>query len=179
MSLFKRRFGRDRKSNKDKRSEPAVEPARKAPTLDVAAGDMRHGEIKAKVQGEVSAILARTVLELIQSSHARIPSMDEPVRRQSINRLYADILYDFLASGEKPGFDPAELVLGWAREAMAGWGADQKRLDEGIASDKAALSESILAALEAAAHDQTLRKAAEQRVRAASRAPAADGPAAG
>lgn len=170
MSLFRKRFGRGKK----KKEEPAERAERTAPTLGAPADEARWGAIKAKVQGEICAILARTILELIQSSQARAPSMDDVVRRQAINRLYADVLYDFLSGGEAPTFDPSAQVSGWAREAMAKWGGDQTRLDEGMASDRAALSQSILAALEAASRDATLRKAALERLRAAGTAAGAD-----
>jgi hypothetical protein len=175
MSLFRRRKGRDRPEKT--RIEPPRPAERTAPTLGAAAGGPRWDAMRDKVQAEVCAVLARTVLELIQSSQAHIPAMEELVCRQAINRLYADVLYDFLAAGEDPAFDPAERVLGWAREAMDRWGVDQARQDAGMASSKAALSQSILAALEAAARDQTLRKAALERLKAAAKAP--DGPAAG
>jgi len=166
MSLFGRRLGRDRKK---KTIEPAARGERRPPTLGAVAPDPGRDAIKAKVQSEVCAVLARTILELIQSSQARAPSMDELLRRQAINRLYADVLYDFLAGGEAPGYDPAEPVLRWAREAMDEWGAGRERLDPGLAGDKAALSDAILSALEAASRDQTLRKAALQRLEAAVR----------
>ncbi len=167
MSLFTKRFGRDGKS---KKREPARPAERATPTLGAVAGEARWGAIKAKVQGEVCAILARTILELIQSSQARTASMDELVRRQSINRLYADVLYDFLSGGAPPSFDPTEKVVEWAREAMETWGREEKRLEEGMAQDKADLADSILAALRSAARDETLRKAAELRLKAAGKA---------
>ena len=107
--------------------------------------------------------MARTVLELIQSSQARRPAVDELIQRQTINRLYADVLYDFLSSGAPPSVDPADEVLGWAREAMANWGKDKRNMTEDMVRETAALAESILAMLETASRDETLRKAAEQR----------------
>jgi hypothetical protein len=175
MSLFWRRKARNR--TEKTRIEPGRPAERTPPTLGAAAGEPRWDAVRDKVQAEVCAVFARTVLELIQSSQARTPAMDELVRRQAINRLYADVLYDFLAAGEDPAFDPADRVLAWAREAMDRWGADQAHLDAAMANSKAALSQSILAALEAASRDQTLRKAALERVKAA--AEARDGPAAG
>lgn len=178
MSLFGRRLGRGRKKDKKQQKiEPAARGERHPPTLDVGARESGRDSsrqpdrdaIKAKVQSEVCAVLARTILELIQSSQARAPAMDELLRRQAINRLYADVLYDFLAGGEAPGYDPGELVLGWAREAMDEWGAGRERLAPGLAGDKAALSDAILAALEAASRDRTLREAARQRLEAAAR----------
>jgi hypothetical protein len=177
MSLFKRRSGRDQK--KKPKREPAKPAERSMPTLGATPGETRWGAIKDKVQHEVCAVLARTILELIRSSHARTASTDDLVRRQAINRLYADVLYDFLSSGEAPTFDPADKVLGWAREAMATWGAGEARLDERMAGDKAALSQSILAALETASRDETLRKAALERIKAARKAPTVEGPATG
>ena len=166
MSLFRRRLGWDKKKKKFKK--PAELTERKAPTLDAKAGEtpggkIQGGEIKEKVQGEVCAVMARTILELIQSSQARTPAVDELIQRQTINRLYADVLYDLLSSGEPPSVDPADEVLAWAREAMENWGKDQRNMTEDMERETAALAESILAVLETASRDETLRKAAQQR----------------
>ena len=131
MSLFTRRLGWDKKKKKKTNKKPAEQIERKAPTLDAKAGEtpegkIQRGEIKDKVQGEVCAVMARTILELIQSSQARTPAVDELIQRQTINRLYADVLYDLLSSGAPPSVDPADEVLAWAREAMESWGKDQK-----------------------------------------------------
>jgi hypothetical protein len=107
--------------------------------------------------------MARTILELIQSGQARRPAVDELIQRQTINRLYADVLYDFLSSGAPPSVDPAEEVLGWAREAMENWGKDKRNMTEDMVRETAALAESILAMLASASRDETLRKAAQQR----------------
>jgi hypothetical protein len=152
MSVFRRRLGWDKKKKKTKK--PAEQIERKAPTLDAKAGEtpggkIQRGEIKDKVQGEVCAVMARTILELIQ--------------RQTINRLYADVLYDFLSSGAPPSVDPADEVLGWAREAMENWGKDKRNMTEDMVRETAALAESILAMLASASRDETLRKAAQQR----------------
>ena len=177
MSLFRRRLGWDKKKKKNKK--PAEQIERKAPTLDAKAGEtpegkIQRGEIKEKVQREVCAIMARTVPEQIQSSQARTPSMDELIQRQTINRLYADVLYDFLSSGAPPSVDPADEVLGWAREAMETWGKDKKNMTEDMVRERAALAESILAVLETASRDGTLRKAAEQRFKATGKLTAED-----
>jgi hypothetical protein len=179
MSLFRRRLGWDKKKKKTK--QPAERIERKAPTLDAKAGatpggKIQRGEIKQKVQGEVCAVMARTILELIQSSQARTPSVDELIQRQTINRLYADVLYDFLSSGAPPSVDPADEVLGWAREAMANWGKDQRNMteDKDMVRETAAMAESILAMLETASRDETLRKAAQQRFKATGRLTAED-----
>ncbi len=166
MSLFRRRLGWDEK----KKKKPAERIERKAPTLDAKAGEtpggrIQGGEIKEKVQREVCAVMARTILELIQSHQAQMPSMDELIQRQTINRLYANVLYDFLASGAPPSVDPADEVLGWAREAMETWGKDKRNMTEDMVRETAALAESILAMLASASRDETLRKAAEQRFR--------------
>jgi hypothetical protein len=89
--------------------------------------------------------------------------VDELIQRQTINRLYADVLYDFLSSGAPPSVDPADEVLGWAREAMETWGKDKRNMTEDMVREAAALAESILAVLETASRDETLRKAAQQR----------------
>ena len=166
MSLFRRRLGWDKKKKKTK--QPAERIERKAPTLDAKAGatrggNIQGGEIKQKVQGEVCAVMARTILELIQSSQARTPAVDELIQRQTINRLYADVLYDLLSSGAPPSVDPADEVLAWAREAMENWGKDQRNMTEDMVRETAAMAESILAVLESASRDETLRKAAQQR----------------
>ncbi len=166
MSLLRRRLGWDKKKKKNK--QPAEQIERKAPTLDAKAGKTRGGiiqggEIKEKIQGEVCAVMARTVLELIQSSQARRPAVDELIQRQTINRLYADVLYDLLSRGAPPSVDPADEVLGWAREAMANWGKDKRNMTEDMVRETAALAESILAMLASASRDETLRKAAQQR----------------
>jgi hypothetical protein len=120
--------------------------------------------------------MARTILELIQSGQARRPAVDELIQRQTINRLYADVLYDFLSSGAPPSVDPADEVLGWAREAMANWGKDQRNMteDKDMVRETAAMAESILAMLETASRDETLRKAAQQRFKATGRLTAED-----
>jgi hypothetical protein len=118
--------------------------------------------------------MARTILELIQSSQARTPSVDELIQRQTINRLYADVLYDLLSSGAPPSVDPADEVLGWAREAMESWGKDQRNMTEDMVRETAALAESILAVLKSASRDETLRKAAQQRFKATGRLSAQD-----
>ena len=166
MSVFRRRLGWDKKKKKTKK--PAEQTERKAPTLDAKAGEtpggkIQGGEIKEKVQGEVCAVMARTILELIQSGQARRPAVDELIQRQTINRLYADVLYDLLSSGAPPSVDPADEVLAWAREAMENWGKDQRNMTEDMVRETAALAESILAVLETASRDETLRKAAQQR----------------
>jgi len=164
MSLFRRRKGRS--DRKDEAPRPAKPREAKEPTLAAAkAGDAETSGIKTKVQAEVCAIMARSILELIQSSQARAPSMDELVRRQAINRLYADVLYDQLAGGAAADVDPAEQVLAWAREAMEDWGRTQRGVGAEMARERETLARSILAALESAARDQTLRKAAEQRLK--------------
>ena len=191
MSLFTRRLGWNKKKKKIKK--PAEQIERKAPTLDAKAGEtpegkIQRGEIKEKVQREVRAIMARTVPEqiqsslaqapsmdeLIQSSLAQAPSMDELIQRQTINRLYADVLYDFLASGAPPSVDPADRVLAWAREAMETPGNDKSDVTEDMVRERAALTESILAVLETASRDETLRKAAEQRFKATGQLTAED-----
>lgn len=164
MSVFRRRLGWDKKKKKTKK--PAEQIERKAPTLDAKAGEtpggiIQGGEIKEKIQGEVCAVMARTILELIQSSQARRPAVDELIQRQTINRLYADVLYDFLSSGAPPSVDPADEVLGWAREAMENWGKDQRNVNQDMVREMAALTESILAVLATASRDATLRKTAE------------------
>jgi len=177
MSLFTRRLGWNKKKKKIKK--PAEQIERKAPTLDAKAGEtpegrIQRGEIKEKVQREVRAIMARTVPEQIQSSLAQAPSMDELIQRQTINRLYADVLYDFLASGAPPSVDPADRVLAWARDAMETPGNDKSDVTEGMVRERAALTESILAVLETASRDETLRKAAEQRFKATGQLTAED-----
>ena len=177
MSLFTRRLGWDKKKKKNKK--PAEQIERKAPTLDAKAGEtpegkIQRGEIKEKGQREVLAIMARTVPEQIQSSQAQMPSMDELIQRQTINRLYADVLYDVLSSGTPPSVDPADEVLGWAREAMETCGQDKRNMTEDMVRERAALTESILAVLETASRDETLRKAAEQRFKATGQLTAED-----
>ena len=176
MSLFRRRKGRDQKDNRAARPvespvEPSIEPpveppvGPKEPTLAAAKADGAESSgIKTKVQAEVCAIMARTILELIQSSQARAPSMDELVRRQAINRLYAEVLYDLMAGGAAAEVDPAQDVLAWAREAMDDWGRTQRGVDAGMARAREDLAQSILAALEAAGRFETLRKAARHRL---------------
>lgn len=167
MSLFKRRKGRSDKTGEDARpAGPRGPEAPREPTLVAAgAGGAKTGAVKKKVQAEVCAIMARTILEVIQSSQARAPSMDELVRRQAINRLYADVLYDLMASGAAAEVDPAQEVLAWAREAMEDWSRTQRGVDAEMARERESLAQSILAALEAAAGDATLRKAAERRLK--------------
>lgn len=172
MSLFRRRLGRDKK--KKNKKKPAKQTERKAPTLGAMAGETQWGEIKAKVQGEVCAVMARTILELIQSSQARTPAVDELIQRQTINRLYADVLYEFLSRGAPPSVDPADQVIGWAREAMENWGKDKRYVNEDMARETAALADSILAVLESASRDETLRKAAEQRFKGTGKLTAED-----
>ncbi len=172
MSLLRKRLGWGKK--KKSKKPPAERTERKTPTLGVEAGETQVDEIEEKVQREVCAVMARTILELIQSSQARAPSMDELIQRQTINRLYADALYDFMASGAPPSVDPAHQVMGWARKAMENWGKDKKDVTEDMARHRAALSESILAALDAASRDPTLRKAAEQRFKATGQLTAED-----
>ena len=47
-------------------------------------------------------------------------------------------------------------MLGWAREAMENWGKDQKsKVNEDMAREMAALTESILTVLESASRDAT------------------------
>jgi hypothetical protein len=57
---------------------------------------------------------------------------------------------------------------------MENWGKDKKDVTEDMARHRAALSESILAALDAASRDPTLRKAAEQRFKGAGQLTADD-----
>jgi len=172
MSLFRRRLGWDKK--KKSKKQPAQQIERNAPTLDAKTGETQGGEIKEKVQREVRAMMARTVPEQIQSSQAQAPSMDELIQRQTLNRLYADVLYDFMASGAPPSVDPADRVLAWAREAMETWGKDKTDVTEDMARHRSALTESILAALETASRDETLRKAAEGRLKATGQLTAED-----
>ena len=171
MSLFRRRKGRDKtkKTQAARPGEASVEAPveAKEPTLTAVAGGAEESEIKKKVQAEVCAIMARSILELIQSSQARAPSMDELVRRQAINRLYADVLYDLLASGAAADVDPAERVLAWAREALQDLGRAQKGVDAEMARERESLAQSTLEALQSAARDETLRTAAERRLEGA------------
>lgn len=142
---------------KKSKGTPAEKAERRAPTLGAGAGAAQGGEIKVKVQREVCAILARSA------------SMDELILHQTVNRLYADVLYDVMAGGAPGSADPAPQVLDWAREAMETWGEDKTGLGEEVLREMAALRESILAALDAASRDPTLRKAAEERLKASGR----------
>jgi hypothetical protein len=142
---------------KKSKKTPAEKAERRAPTLGAGAGAAQGGEIKVKVQREVCAILARSA------------SMDELILHQTVNRLYADVLYDVMAGGAPGSADPAPQVLDWAREAMETWGEDKTGLGEEVLREMAALRESILAALDAASRDPTLRKAAEERLKASGR----------
>jgi len=194
MSLFKRRTGQDnKKKDNKKKSDKAAKPTEptepKEPMLVAVASAtedsainesainesaINESAIKDKVQGEVRAISARTILEVIQSSQAGAPSMDELVRQQAINRLYADVLYDLLSNGAAPDVDPSARVLAWAREATDGWGRGQKNVDADLTREREALARSILAALDSATRDGTLRKAAERRYRASGQLTADD-----
>jgi len=151
-------WGKKKKTKKT----PAEKADRRAPTLGGGAGAAQGGEIKVKVQHEVCAILARSA------------AMDELIQHQTINRLYADVLYDFMAGGAPRSADPAPQVLDWAREAMETWGEEKTGLGEDVVREMAALRESILAALDAASRDPTLRKAAEERLKASGHLTAED-----
>jgi len=70
-----------------------------APKLVTAVGEPELNRIKAKVQAEVCALISRTILQQFQSSAARAPAKYELLRRQAVNRLYADVLYGLLSGG--------------------------------------------------------------------------------
>ena len=152
MSFLRERLGWGKK--KKTKKAPAEKAARRAPTLGAGTGEAQGDKIKEKVQREVCAVLARSA------------AMDELIQHQTLNRLYADVLFDYMAGGAPRSVDPAHQVLGWAREAMEDWGKDKTGLGEDMKREMAALAESILAALDAASRDPTLRKAAEQRLEA-------------
>ena len=127
MSLFRRRRRSAKTDQTEENAKTAetdpvqpVEP--RTPRLGASMDEPEWGEIKDKVQAEVCAILARTILELIQSSQARTDSMDELVRQQAVNRLYADVLYDVRSMTGSQSVDPADKVLAWSREAIENWG---------------------------------------------------------
>lgn len=173
MSLFRRqkRSGskpasppRQREPQAPKLAPPAGVPEPQAPKLVTPVSAPEVNRIKAKVQAEVCAIMSRTILQQIQSSEARVPARDELLMRQAVNRLYADVLYDLLSDGAAPEIDPAERVQRWARGALEDWGRSQTALGSDMVREREALVHSILAALAAAARDETLRTAAVQRV---------------
>jgi len=122
--------------------------------------------LKAKVQAEVCAILSRTILEQIRSSETHPLASSELLVHQAVNRLYADVLYDLLSDGARPEIDPAERVQRWARGALEDWGRSQTALSPDMVREREALVRSVLEALAAAAHDDTLRTAAVRRVAA-------------
>ncbi len=157
-----------KKKNKDVKTA-AGQAERQTPSLGAKTAGIAGAptdEVKAKVQREVCGVLGRTILELIQSSQARTPAMDELIQHQTINRLYEDVLFDFMAGGAPRSVDPAHQVLDWAREAMENWGKEKQDLSEDMVREMAVLSKSILAAIDAASRDPTLRKAAEERLKA-------------
>lgn len=161
MSLFKRR-----KRSGPKPASPPRQSEPQAPKLVTPVSAPEVNRIKAKVQAEVCAIMSRTILQQIQSGEARAPARDELLRRQAVNRLYADVLYDLLSGGAAPEIDPAERVQRWARGALEDWGRSQTALSPDMVREREALVQSILAALAAAARDETLRTAAMRRVEA-------------
>ena len=173
MSLFRRqkRSGskpanppRQREPRAPKLAPPAGVPEPQAPKLVTPVGAPEVNRIKAKVQAEVCAIMSRIILQQIQSSEARPSARYELLMRQAVNRLYADVLYDLLSDGAAPEIDPAERVQRWARGALEDWGRSQTALSSDMVREREALVHSILAALAAAARDETLRTAAVQRV---------------
>jgi hypothetical protein len=107
--------------------------------------------------------MSRTILQQIQSRDA---AREELLKQQSVNRLYADVLYDLLSSGAAPEIDPADRVQRWTRGALEDWGRSQTALSPDLAREREALVQSILQALAAAAQDKTLRTAAIRRVAA-------------
>jgi hypothetical protein len=125
--------------------------------------------IKAKVQTEVCAIMARTILQQIQNSEARTPARDDLLTRQAVSRLYANVLYDLLSGGAAPEIDPADRVQRWARGALEDWARSQTALSPDMVKEREALVQSILEALAKATRDETLRTAAMQRVAADNR----------
>jgi hypothetical protein len=158
MSLFKRR----------KRAAPIPTDAPtlsepQSPKLVTPVDTPELTRIRAKVQAEVCAIMSRTILQQIQSRDA---AREELLKQQSVNRLYADVLYDLLSSGAAPEIDPADRVQRWTRGALEDWGRSQTALSPDLAREREALVQSILQALAAAAQDKTLRTAAIRRVAA-------------
>ena len=182
MSLFRRqRNGGSKRAPTTPRSEPQVtapaaatgqpapaatasrsEPA--APRLVAPSGGREVNALRAKVQTEVCAIMSRLILEQIRSGGARSPVEDEILRRQAVNRLYADVLYGLMSGGAAPDIDPSNRVQRWARGALEDWGQSQTALTPEMVREREALVQSILDALATAGRDETLRKAAVQRL---------------
>lgn len=149
-----------------KPAAPVSAPEPQAPKLVGSVGAPEPNRIKARVQAEVCAIMARTILALIRSSEAQGAANDELLTCQTVNRLYAEVLYDLLSDGAAPEIDPAERVQRWAREALEDWGRSQTALSPDLVREREVLVQSILDAMAAAARDDTLRTAAERRVAA-------------
>ena len=159
MSLFKpRKRSGPRPASSLTQSEPQT------PKLITPVDEPELKRLKAKVQAEVCAIMSRTILQQIQGGEA---AREDLVKQQSVNRLYADVLYDLLSSGATPEIDPAERVLRWARGALEDWGRSKTALSPDLVREREALVQSILQALATAARDKTLRTAAIRRVAAA------------